>query len=132
LVVLGGALIPAVTAPLALVADAASFVASAGLLGTIRAREPVRPPAPRRQALWGELGAGLRVVVAHPMLRTLTGAWGLYFFFDRLFQGQIPLYVTRDLGITPAALGFNIAPSSIGGIVNLTLPAAASGSGERA
>jgi MFS family permease len=118
---LAGALIQAVTAPLALVADAASFVASAGLLGSIRAREPARPPAPRRQALWRELGAGLRVVAAHPILRTLTGAWGLYFFFDSLFQGQIPLYVTRDLQLTPATLGIIISLSSIGGVAGALL-----------
>ena len=118
---LAGGLVQAVTAPLALVVDAASFVASAGLLGTIRAREPAPAAPPARQPLWRALGAGLRVIVAHPVLRTLTGAWGLYFFFDSLFQGQFPLYVTRDLALTPATLGLIISLSSIGGVAGALL-----------
>ena len=55
------------------------------------------------------------------MLRTLTGAWGLYCFFDSLFQGQFPLYVTRDLALTPATLGIIISLSSIGGIASALL-----------
>ena len=51
------------------------------------------------------------------MLRALTGAWGLYFLFDALFWGLYPLYVTRDLGISPASLGLIYAVGSVGGVL---------------
>jgi MFS family permease len=114
---LGGALVQLVTAPMALLVDALSFVASAVLLGTIRRRE-ARPTAPaERRALWREIGEGLRFVVAHPVLRTLTGAWGLYFLFDALFWGLYPLYVTRELGVSPAGLGLLFAIGGVGGVL---------------
>lgn len=114
---LAGGLVQVATAPLALLADAASFLVSAGLLGTIRRGEPAPAPAAARTALWRETGEGLRFVASHPVLRTLTGAWGLYFFFDSLFQGQFPLYVTRDLGIAPTTFGFIISVSGLGGVL---------------
>jgi hypothetical protein len=108
---LGGALVQLVTAPMAMLADSLSFVASAVLLGTIRRREaPPAAPTERRE-LWREIGEGLRFVLAHPVLRTLTGAWGVYFLFDALFWGLYPLYVTRELGVSPAGLG-SFSPSA--------------------
>ena len=116
---LAGALVQAATAPLALLADAVSFVVSAVLLGTIRTREPVRArpvgrPSPRELAR--EIGDGLRFLVGHPVLRTLTGVWGLYYCAFFLFWGQYPLYATRDLGLTPAAFGLVGSLSAIAGV----------------
>jgi predicted MFS family arabinose efflux permease len=41
----------------------------------------------------------------------------LYFLFDALFWGLYPLYVTGELGVSPAGLGLLFAIGSIGGIV---------------
>ena len=35
------------------------------------------------------------------MLRTLTGAWGLYFLFFFLFYSLYLLYATHELGLVP-------------------------------
>jgi predicted MFS family arabinose efflux permease len=51
------------------------------------------------------MAAGVRFVVTHRVLGTLTGAWGLYWLAFWLFWGQYPLYATRELGLTPTALG---------------------------
>ena len=104
---LAGALVQAASAPLALLADVVSFVASALLLGTIRTREPAPAPAAEGgglRALWRGLGDGVRFVVADPVLRPLTGVWGLYYFVFWLFWGQYALYATRDLGLSPGRL----------------------------
>jgi MFS family permease len=115
---LAGALVQAATAPLALVVDAVSFLVSAALLGTIRTREPARPrTSPGLGALWREVNDGVRFVVAHPVLRPLTGGWGLYFFAFFLFWGQYPLYVTRDLGLSPAAFGLIGSLSAVAGVL---------------
>ena len=112
-----GALVQAATASLAILADAASFLVSAVLVGTIRAREaaPGRPAA--RQRLWQEIGEGLAVVLRHPVLRTLTGAWGLYFLFFFLFYSLYVLYATRELGLAPATLGVIVSVASVGGVL---------------
>ncbi len=113
---LGGALVQLVTAPLAILADVASYLVSAVCLATIRRPEPA-PSASERRALWREIGEGLRFVAGQPVLRALTGAFGLYFLFDALFWGLYPLYVTRDLGISAASLGLIYAVGSVGGVL---------------
>jgi predicted MFS family arabinose efflux permease len=50
------------------------------------------------------------------VLRTLTGAWGVYFFFF-MFYSVYPLYATRELGLTPAALGLIVSIASVGGVL---------------
>ena len=69
--------------------------------GRSAARSPPRPRRPRRRRC-GARSAKACVRRAHPVLRTLTGAFGLYFLFDALFWGLYPLYVTRELGSGPA------------------------------
>jgi MFS family permease len=114
---LGGVLVGLVTAPMAVFADVASFVASALLLGAIRRPEPAPAGSARRQALWREIGEGLRFLAAHPVLRTLTGAFGFYFLFDALFWGLYPLYVTQELGVSAPMLGLIFAVGSVGGVL---------------
>jgi MFS family permease len=112
-----GALVQAATAPLAILADSASFLVSAALVGTIRAREPATPRSVARRRLWHEIWEGLAIVLRHPVLRTLTGAWGLYFLFFFLFYSLYVLYATRELGLAPAALGVIVSVASVGGVV---------------
>ena len=115
---LAGALVQATAAPLALLVDVASFVASALLLGGIRTREPARAAEPEGLgALWRGLGEGVRRVVADPVLRPLTCVWGLYYFTFWLFWGQYALYATRELGLTPAVFGLAVSLVAVGGVV---------------
>jgi hypothetical protein len=111
--------VQAATAPLALLADAALFIVSAVLLGTIRTREPALARGAARpglRALWREIEDGIRFVVRHPVLRPLTGVWSLYYFAFFLFWGQYPLYATRELGLTPAAFGLVGSLSAVAGV----------------
>lgn len=65
---LGGVLVQLLTAPLAILVDVASFIASATLTGTIRGREPALVPRPRKHVL-REIAEGLSVVWRTPVLR---------------------------------------------------------------
>jgi MFS family permease len=117
---LAGALVQVATAPFALLADAACSLAAAGLLGTIRTREPARAHragAGGFRVLWREVGDGVRFVVADPVLRPLTGVWALFYFAFWLFWAQYPLYATRDLGLSPAALGLGLSIAAVGGVL---------------
>ena len=112
-----GALVQAATAPLAILADAVSFLVSAALVGTIRAGEPAPARSVARRHLWQDIGEGLAIVLRHPLLRTLTGAWGLYFLFFFLFYSLYVLYATRELGLAPVTLGVIVSVASVGGVV---------------
>lgn len=66
---LSGVLVQAVTAPFAILVDAASFVLSAFLVWLIRAPEPTTRPIEGRPSVRDEIREGLRVVFGDPILR---------------------------------------------------------------
>src|SRR5689334_4701583 len=82
---LAGALIAAITAPLSMLVDAFSFLASALFVARIRKAEP--PPAVRteRRSAWRESIEGLLYVLKHPLLRVLAGSAGVFNFFGMFF-----------------------------------------------
>ncbi|MFF9363880.1 MFS transporter [Streptomyces griseoluteus] len=114
---LAGVLIGALTAPVALLADAFSYTFSLISLLLIRTREPMPQPAADERHLWRELREGVAYVCGHPVLRplalvaplcnfSLVGVWTLFL-----------LHGTRDLHLNPAALGTILAGASVGGLV---------------
>ena len=113
---LGGLAVQLLTAPFALVADAASYLVSAISLSRIR---PVEP-APDREAKGGFL-AGLRWIVATPGIRALQGAVGTVNFFDFIFQALFILYVTKYLHINAGLLGLALGAGAIGGLLGAAL-----------
>ncbi len=108
-----GGLVQLMTAPFALIADAASFVVSALLLAGIRVSET---PVPRGtdSRVRAEIGEGLRWVLRHPVLRPLTGATAILAFFNSLLEAVYLLYLTRTLGLAPAILGTIFAIGGVG------------------
>jgi hypothetical protein len=64
---LGGVLVQALSAPLAVAADAVSFLGSAAFVARAKADEPA--PRPADGTLWRRLAVGLRFVLGHPLLR---------------------------------------------------------------
>src|SRR5919199_2128290 len=116
-----GALVQLVTAPIAVVVDAISFVASVIFLLLIGAPEP----APVRQAgtdgsVWSELREGLAVVIGNPLLRSIAGCTATSNLFGNAMQAIYVLYVTRELGLQPAVIGLIYAirgPGALGGAV---------------
>lgn len=113
-----GALVQLVTAPRAVAVDAASFVASVIFLLFIRTSEP--PPishADGPSSIWGELREGLAVVLGNPLLRSIAGCTGTSnLFFNAMFSVYV-LYVTRQLGISPALLGLILAAAGPGALL---------------
>src|SRR5260370_14227041 len=106
---LTGLLVQLLTAPIAILFDAVSFLLSALCVSLIRKPEPAyQAPAiashPKQEVL-----AGLRFVVKHPMLRPLAGFFTTAFIFFGFVGPLYVLYAIRDLHLGPAALGFAIA-----------------------
>ena len=113
---LGGALVQVLTAPIAVLVDAGSFLLSALSLAFIRAPEPTPTPAADRPGALHEIGEGLRLVLDSPLLRPIAGAAATLGFFQYLLGAVYLLYVTRELEIEPIVQG---ALYAIGGLSSL-------------
>jgi MFS family permease len=113
---LGGLLVQILTAPVALVADSASFVYSALALSRIK---PVEPPT--EAAEHGHLVAGLRYVFGSPMMRPALGATATINFFNFLFFALFVLYATRYLHVEPGLLGLVLGAGAVGSLIGAVL-----------
>jgi predicted MFS family arabinose efflux permease len=113
---LAGALVQLLTAPLAVLVDAVSFLLSALSLASVRAREPAPAPPETRQNTWLEIGEGLRFVLASPLLRPLVGVKATRDCFLYVWVSMLMLFLTRDLQLPPLLLGVLFA---LGGISSL-------------
>jgi MFS family permease len=112
---LAGILIKIVTAPIAILLDAASFVVSAASVAAIHRAEP--PRVPRRQAGFiGEALAGAIAIRANPMLFALALRSITACFFGGMIYALYMLYAVRNLGMSTAALGLTIALGGAGSI----------------
>jgi MFS family permease len=98
-----GVLVQLLSAPLALLADAASFVVSALLTSRVRFQEP--PAQDTSRSIWHDVGHGLRWLRGEPILFRLTICIGLANLAWYGVQAVTVVYATRDLGLSPATLG---------------------------
>jgi MFS family permease len=112
----GGALISAVTAPIALLADAASFVASGCLIGSVSRRDETPPVAQGERSAWRrELREGGRYVLGHRYLRPLLVAHALANLALGLVWAIVVVYAVRELGLTAALVGGVLSLGQVGG-----------------
>lgn len=98
---LGGALVQLLTAPVAVVMDAMSFLASALLLSRVRAAERVGAAPPKRRSLRAEVAEGLSCLWRDRRLRALSGAAANLNFFGLMVMALLVVYLTRELDFTP-------------------------------
>ena len=113
---IGGFLIKAFTAPIAIAIDAVSFVVSALLLATIRRKEAPPSPVEDREPVRREIRDGLRIVMGSPVLRALALAHGGTHILWGVFGTSYLLFATYELDLDPAAIGII---AGIGGIGSL-------------
>ena len=120
---LGGVLVQFLTAPVALLVDAVSYVVSAVSLVAIHAREPQpTATAPGERHLWQEIREGLRFTFGNPYLRAFAleaAAYNLaYVMLDTIFL----LYATHVLHLSPGVIGVTFAGGAAGSLVGSLLP----------
>jgi predicted MFS family arabinose efflux permease len=114
---LTGILVQLITAPIAILLDALSFLLSAVGVSLIRKPEP--PPAPSATA--PHPIAGLRFVFSHPLLRPIACFSITMFLFFGLLGPLYVLFAIRDLHLSPAALGIAIAMGGVGNMIGASL-----------
>jgi predicted MFS family arabinose efflux permease len=110
-----GFLIQAVTAPVAVVADALSFLWSAWWLRRIEASEAAAPSAAPEHPLT-DIVEGWRACRGHPIVFPLLAAQGVFGLFAGFFSAIYMLFTLRTLGLDAATVGVIIGVGGIGAL----------------
>lgn len=111
---IGGVLVQILSAPLAVLVDAVSYLVSAISLRGITVEEPDTEPAAGPRSLRREVAAGLRVVLGSRFVRPLLAEATTYNLFNEVFVLGLLLYAVRDIGIGPAPLGIVFTVGGLG------------------
>jgi MFS family permease len=116
-----GALVSALGAATAVLADAVSFVVSFISLLSIRTHEVDERVAAATQGRLGrlrsEIAEGLRFVWAEPRIRSVAGCTGTSNFFATMGMAVVLVFLRRELHLSPGRIGVLFAIASVGGIV---------------
>jgi len=118
---IAGWLIGLVGAPLAVAADAASYLGSAAFVSRIEGREPEPPRSGVRVQLRTQVGEGLRYVVRDSSLRAIAIAAGITNLFGRIVVIVMLIYLVRTVGYSPSAVGVVFAIGGVGFLLGAAL-----------
>jgi MFS family permease len=111
-----GFLVQLFSGPVALVADAISFLASALVLSRISPPEPEPEKVER-----GHLLNGVRFILRSPVMRASLLATATINLFNLAYNALAILYAVRYLHIQPAVLGLIYGTGAIGGLAGSVL-----------
>jgi len=112
---IAGILVQLITAPMAMLFDAASFVCSAVSVWLIRKPEPA-PTGTLEPHIGREISEGLRASWRDPLLRALAGRKVTSAFFLGFGSSLYFLFAMQELGLTAALLGIIIAIGGTSGL----------------
>lgn len=115
-----GGLVQFVGAPKAIVADAGSYLLSAlSLKGIVASEQP--PDRAQRRTIWAEIGEGIHELVRTPLLRALAVSVSVGTFGLAIQETVLVLFLTRELGFTPATIGLVYAFGGGGALIGAML-----------
>ena len=112
---IGGVLIQVLSAPLALVTDAVSFVASALFLSRVDA--PDAPVEHEPGTIREQLTSGLSFVLRDPILRPTILSVATMNLFNYCFAALFILFATTYLDVEPGVLGVVLGVGAVGGVI---------------
>ncbi|MBM3570505.1 MAG: MFS transporter [Alphaproteobacteria bacterium] len=110
-----GALIQALTAPIAILLDALSFLASAAVLAGIRVREKFETAA--RAAFGADMALGWRLALSHDLMRPTFLTECVMIAAAGTLGALYSLYAIETLGLTPVLLGVTVAVGGVGAVL---------------
>lgn len=116
---LGGQLFQHLTAPVAVLVDAVSFLISGALIKFMRAPAPPRDTDPALTV--GTARQGLAFVLRSPYLRGALGCVTTVNLFTFMAQALLVLFATRSLHLSPAVIGLAFGTGAAGGVVGAVL-----------
>lgn len=109
-----GVLVELLTAPVAMIVDALSYLWSATLLSRIRAVEEPAAAADPDATVLGDAAAGLRAVRSHPVVGPALLAEAVVTFFGGFFMTLYMVVALTTLNLSPAAVGLIIGVGGVG------------------
>lgn len=118
-----GMLIQVVKAPVALLIDSFSFLASAGIIARIRHRENHAILQIEPETLSSGIRSGLSAIGASSPLRAIAICAGAIGLTNAMVEAISILYLIRTLGLEPGVIGLVFAIVSAGFIIGVLLPA---------
>ncbi len=114
----GGLLVAALTAPVAAVVDALSYLGSALFVSRTPTREPAVAAAEA-----GGIGDGLRFIARTRLLRTTLAAVATLNLFNSAFWAMLVLFATDELGLGAGAIGLALGIGALGSVLGSALAA---------
>ena len=117
---LAGALVSILTAPIALVVDACSFLLSSLLISRVDIDEPARDAA-HQETYRRRLRLGVRYLRYHPFLRATLACSTTLNFFSLVVQAVLIIYAVRSLGLSAGSIGLALGVGASGGLVGAAI-----------
>ena len=119
---LAGMLIHALTAPFAILLDAASFFISAIMLRGIKPHPGDAPLAREKSeswqhawaGIWADAKEGLALIWHTPVLRSIGFSLMMWNFLKHIYLAIVILFATRDLALSPGKIGVIFMMAGVG------------------
>ncbi|HWG56251.1 MAG TPA: MFS transporter [Gaiellaceae bacterium] len=115
---LAGVIVDVLRAPVAILVDAISFLASAACLLVIRKQEENVPTRAERKeqksSMKTELREGLAWVLGNPYLRTISASTATFNLFGSMMWAILAIYLVRALEMSPTLIGVIFAIGQAG------------------
>jgi hypothetical protein len=109
---LGGLLVQILTAPLALIADAISYVASALSLARIRSHEPP-PAAPAQTGVRAQLSGGFQFLWSRPIAGVFVAFFASAALVMTAHQALLMIFLARTVELSPLSPSAPCSPSAV-------------------
>ncbi|MET0296031.1 MAG: MFS transporter [Microbacterium sp.] len=113
---IGGGLVSLLTAPLAILATVATYIASFFALVFTRDHEQPRA-ADDHEPLLREIGEGLRWVFGNRLLRRIVATTGIANLFGMMTSTLMPIFFLRLLDFSPTQMGIVFSLGAVGGLL---------------
>ena len=112
---IAGALVQVLSAPVAIAADAVSYVGSALFVLRIRGGEDDAERASQASgSMRAQIAEGLGYVLRHPLLRPIAACTSISNLFSSMGLAIVVLFAVRELGLSPGAIGIAFAIGNAG------------------
>ncbi|WP_404429760.1 MFS transporter [Microbacterium lacus] len=113
---IAGWLVGILTAPIAVLATVFTYLASFVALAFTRDDEIVAPKH-EHEPLLQSIREGVGWVFGNPYLRRIVGTTGVSNFFSTVTFTMLPIFLLRDLGLSPASMGIIFSLGAVGGLL---------------
>lgn len=114
---LAGVLVQVLTAPVAVIVDALSYLWSALLLSRIQGSEEPAAAADADASVFGDVLIGFRACLAQPLIGPTLLADAITYLFGGFFLTLYMIVALETLGLPPATVGLIISVGGVGAFV---------------